>query len=128
MKARSLYLALSAVVLVSLLLSACSGGSKATPTSSIGDAAAGKTLFESTCAGCHGADAKGMPDRGVDLTTSTFVKNTSPSDLVAFITTGRPSSDPNSLTKRTMPAKGGNPDLTTQDLTNIVAYLKTLNP
>ena len=130
MKQRSIILFVVVFVLFGLLVSACSGGSKSTASSSgsgsTGDAAAGKTVFDSTCAGCHGLDAKGKPDRGVDLTTSAFVKSTSDADLVTFISTGRPTSDPASKTGRTMPAKGGDPSLTDKDLADIVAYLRTL--
>ena len=127
MKHQSMFFSLVVILLLSLLVSAC--GSKATtsPASgSSGDAAAGKTLFEGTCSACHGMDAKGLPNLGVDLTTSTFVKSKSDTDLVAFLKVGRPGTDPASRTQRTMPPKGGNDTFTDTDLANIVAYLRTL--
>jgi disulfide bond formation protein DsbB len=63
---------------------------------------------------------------GEDLTGSTFAKGLSDADLIAFVKKGRPASDPANTTKVDMPPKGGNPTLTDQDLTDIVAYVRTL--
>lgn len=91
-----------------------------------GDAAVGETLFQNTCAACHGPDAKGLPDLGKDLTTSEFVKGLTDAELVAFITEGRPISDPANTRGVAMPPKGGNPALSDEDLFDIVAYIRTL--
>jgi disulfide bond formation protein DsbB len=91
-----------------------------------GDAVVGETLFQNTCAACHGSDAKGLPGLGKDLTTSEFVKGLSDAELVAFITEGRPVDDPANTRGVAMPPKGGNPDLTDEDLFDIVAYIRTL--
>ena len=109
-------------------LTACGGSVSqpaATPTA-VGDAVSGKTKFEGTCSSCHGMDAKGLPSLGKDLTTSTFAKGLSDADLVAFVTKGRPSSDPANTTGVDMPPKGGNPALVEEDVYDIVAYLRTL--
>lgn len=113
-----------------LFLVACGGGGPQptpTPTGPVGDPVAGKIAFEKTCITCHGADAKGMPGLGKDLTTSQFVASKSDPELVAFIKTGRPASDPANTQGVDMPPKGGNPALTDQDLYNIVAYIRTLH-
>lgn len=91
-----------------------------------GDAAAGKELFASSCASCHGPDAKGLPGLGKDLVTSEFAKGLSDKDLVAFITKGRDTSDKLNTTGVAMPPKGGNPALTEKQLQDIVAYLRQL--
>jgi disulfide bond formation protein DsbB len=91
-----------------------------------GDAVVGETLFQNTCAACHGSDAKGLPGLGKDLTTSEFVKGLSDAELVAFITEGRPVDDPANTRGVAMPPKGGNPALTDEDLFDIVAYIRTL--
>lgn len=118
------------LAIVGLILAACGGGGGATapaaPPVPAGDAAKGKTLFEGTCAACHGPDAKGLPGLGKDLTTSEFAKGKTDAELVAFIKTGRPASDPLNTTGVEMPPKGGNASFTDQDLADIVAYARTL--
>ncbi|MDW8186008.1 MAG: cytochrome c [Anaerolineae bacterium] len=88
----------------------------------------GKELFLGSCASCHGADAKGLPGLGKDLTTSTFVKQQTDVQLLEFIKKGRPATDPANTTGVDMPPKGGNPALTDQDLADIIAFIRTLNP
>lgn len=110
-----------------LWLTACGSSGPAAPPTPSGDAAAGQTAFQGTCVSCHGPDAKGLPGLGKDLTTSSFVKEKTDAELVAFIKQGRPTGDPLNTTGVEMPPKGGNPVLTDADLNNIVAYLRTLN-
>ena len=126
------YSTIAVIVLVvsALALTACGGGAAtqaaSAPPIPAGDATRGKTIFEGTCAACHGQDAKGVPGLGKDLTTSEFAIGKSDADLVAFIKTGRPASDPLNTTGVDMPPKGGNPALTDQDLADVVAYVRTL--
>ncbi len=118
-----------ALVVSALLLAACGGGAAtqaSAPPIPAGDAARGKTVFEGTCAACHGPDAKGVPGLGKDLTTSEFAKGLSDAELVAFVKKGRPTSDPLNTTGVEMPSKGGNTALTDQDLSDAVAYIRTL--
>ena len=68
-----------------------------------------------------------MAGLGKDLTTSEFVQEQSDDELVTFIKTGRPSSDPLNTTGIDMPPKGGNPALTDDDIYNIVAYLRSIH-
>lgn len=114
---------------LALGLAACGGGASGTPTPAgpVGDAAKGQTLFAGTCSACHGPDATGVVGLGKDLTTSTFVAEKSDSELVAFIQTGRPASDPLNTTGIDMPPRGGNPALTDQDLADIVSYLRSIH-
>lgn len=91
-----------------------------------GDAAAGETKYQQACLACHGADAKGMPNLGKDLTTSDFVSSQSDAELLAFIKVGRPAGDPLNTQGIDMPPKGGNPALTDDDIMNIIAYIRTL--
>lgn len=87
----------------------------------------GQRLFSTICAACHGADAKGMPGLGKPLVNSAFVNQLNDDQLVAFITQGRPTTDPANTTGVAMPAKGGNPSLTDADLNAIVDYIRSLN-
>ena len=129
MKSR-MFMVFSLAVVSAVLLAACGGGGGAPqptkPPAVVGDAKAGETKFQGTCASCHGLDAKGMPSLGKDLTTSEFAKSMSDDDLVAFVTKGRPSSDSANTTGVDMPPKGGNPALTEKDMYDIVAYIRSL--
>lgn len=114
-------------LLVAMMLAACGGDEAADeePAVSKGDAVAGEKHFQ-VCAGCHGPDAKGLPNLGKDMTISVFIKGSTDEELVDFIKTGRPISDPENTTNVDMPPKGGNPAFSDEDLFDVVAYLRTL--
>lgn len=133
MKFRPIQLTLLLLALA-LFLAACGGGAPAAtptptampkPTEPPGDPAAGKIAYEKTCIACHGADLKGMPNLGKDLTTSEFVKSKTNAEMVEFLKVGRPASDPLNTQGVDMPPKGGNPALTDADLLNIVVYVRS---
>jgi mono/diheme cytochrome c family protein len=81
----------------------------------------GALVFKKTCASCHGADGKGMPNNGPDLTASEFVKITSEDDLLTYVQVGRevPGGVP-------MPPRGGFTEemLPDEDIVKVIAYLK----
>jgi mono/diheme cytochrome c family protein len=114
-------------LLVAMMLAACGGDEAADeePAVSKGDAVAGEKHFQ-VCAGCHGPDAKGLPNLGKDMTTSVFIKGSTDEELVDFIKTGRPIGDPENTTNVDMPPKGGNPAFSDEELFDVVAYLRTL--
>lgn len=85
-----------------------------------GDAAKGRELFVQNCARCHGPAGQGA------LQTSAFVADRSDAELIAFLRAGRRSDDPLNTTGVAMPPKGGNPALTDEQLTDIVAYIRSL--
>ncbi len=123
---------------MALVAAACGGGDSGdagttqpgnTPTTSAVDALAvaeGKRLFEGTCAACHGFDAQGIQGLGRPLVSNAFVAERSDADVVAFLTVGRAADHPDNTTGVAMPPRGGNVNLTDQDLGDIVAYLRTL--
>lgn len=118
------------VVLFAMLTAACGSSTPPptpTPTEPKGDPVAGKTAFSSTCISCHGPEAKGMPGLGKDLTVSEFVASKTDKELVEFVKTGRPASDPLNTVGVDMPPKGGNPALTDTDILNIVAFLRSIH-
>lgn len=86
--------------------------------------AAGQQDYLSVCAACHGTDGRGISGLGKDLIDSTFVHGLSDPDLVAFIVEGRTIWDEANTTGVAMPARGGNPGLTDDDILGIVAYLR----
>ena len=67
-----------------------------------------------------------MPHQGPDLRTSAFIRRQTDEQLVAFVRAGRLPSDPHSVMRLYMPPLGGDFSLREQDLTQIVAYLRTL--
>jgi disulfide bond formation protein DsbB len=126
-------LAFLAVLVLSLALAACGGGGAAetegpppTPTPS-GDPVAGKATFDTVCIACHGPGGVGVEGLGKPFTTSEFLLTVNDQELLEFIKTGRPISDPANTTGVDMPPKGGNPALTDEQLTDIIAYVRTLH-
>jgi disulfide bond formation protein DsbB len=113
-----------AVVFAAVALAACGSS---TPAAPFGDSAAGREVFLTTCVPCHGQGATGVPGLGKDLTTSTWTAEQTDQQLLAFLLTGRPASDPLNTTGVDMPPKGGNPALTEADLRNVVAYLRSIH-
>jgi mono/diheme cytochrome c family protein len=128
----------SLLIIVGLLtgivvLSACAGSRQSAPTprqaSQVVDTsemAIGQALFAGTCAACHGSTGEGIEGLGPDLTTRAFVGHTSDEDLLNFIKTGRPASDPTNTTGVPMPPRGGNPNLTDEQLKEIITYLRSI--
>jgi disulfide bond formation protein DsbB len=88
--------------------------------------AKGQTLYESTCSACHGGDAKGIEGVGKNLIEGEFVLQISDDDLLDFIKVGREPGDPNNTSGISMPAKGGNPALSDDDIKNIIAHLRSI--
>lgn len=130
---RKLLFLLSLGLILAFALTACGGGATEQPSTedesteaSAGDPVAGEGLFQSTCAACHGPDAKGLPNLGKDMTTSEFIASQSDTELLAFVKQGRPVSDPANTTGVDMPPKGGNPALTDEQILDIIAYIRTL--
>ncbi len=90
--------------------------------------ASGRKLFATSCASCHGKDARGLPSLGVDLVNSEFLRGLDDEALLAFIQRGRDPSDPESKTGIAMPPKGGNPALSEDDIWDIIDFLRSLDP
>ena len=86
----------------------------------------GQTLFQGTCAACHGQNAEGVTGLGPDMHDNAFIKSKSKADMILFFAAGRSTTDPENTTGIAMPAKGGNSSLTNEELTDIVDYLRTL--
>ena len=91
----------------------------------VGNPEDGESLYI-TCAGCHGAGGEGIDGLGVALTQNEYIQSHSDAELVAYIIEGRAADAPENRSGLAMPAWGGNPSLTQRNLTDIVAYLRTL--
>ena len=116
---------LAIVILAALFLAACGGSAE--PTYAPEDIDQGGEIFASTCSACHGADAKGLPNLGKDLTTSVYVKDNDDATLVILLKEGRPSGHELNTTGVDMPPRGGNPSLSDADLMSIGAYRRSSN-
>ena len=84
-----------------------------------GDPAHGKVIFEQTCSACHGADGHGVIPGTPDFTQKGGVLSKPHSALADHIHNGF--SPPGAA--MAMPPRGGNPDLTDQDIKDVHAYL-----
>jgi mono/diheme cytochrome c family protein len=86
----------------------------------------GKTLYQQSCASCHGQNGEGVPGLGKDMAHSDFINNLSDAELVEFIKQGRSASDPLNTTNIDMPPKGGNPALNDEGIYDIVAFIRSI--
>lgn len=84
----------------------------------------GQQLFLTNCAACHGQTGRG--GSGKNLVASPFLKGLNDSQAADFIKKGRDMNDPANTTGLPMPAKGGNPNLTDEDLAAVVAFLRSI--
>ena len=79
----------------------------------------GKAIYEQNCTGCHGSDGTGRM-RGIpDFTRANGVLSKPESELVQNTINGVRGGG-----MFGMPAKGGNPNLSKQDIVNVIRYMK----
>jgi len=119
-----------------LALGSCGGGdsdsvdaeSAATDPVVVGpaDVANGKAVFESTCRACHGPEGEGITGLGKPMPGSPFITEQSDAALISFLEEGRDASHPDNTTGVDMPPRGGNDNLSEQDLVDVVAYMRSL--
>ena len=102
----------------------------ATPTAvTPASIAIGDSIFHARgCRNCHGPDAKGRQN-GPDLTSGKFLQmNGSYNDMVRVITDGVPTTAIKDTShKRAMPARGGTPPLTDDQIKAVAAFVWSLN-
>ncbi|MFP4324320.1 MAG: c-type cytochrome [Anaerolineales bacterium] len=87
----------------------------------------GAALYELNCAGCHGAMGEGIQSLGWPLDNSEYLDPDvfSDAELLAFLRQGRAADAPDSKMGRVMPASGGNPSLTDEQMLAIIDYMQT---
>lgn len=90
--------------------------------------ASGTKLYASTCIACHGPGGTGITGNGKALVNNQFIRSLDDDTLLAFVKKGRDPGNPANTTGIGMPSKGGNPALSDDDLLDIIAYLRTLQP
>lgn len=132
---RRLILGLLALTLVA---AACGGGDDAADTTaattttaatvpSRGDAANGAELYTGSCQACHGPEGAGVEGLGKPWVGSDFINARTDDEMFAFLLEGRPADHPENTTGIAMNPRGGNPNLTDDDLYDLIAYMRTLN-
>ncbi len=84
---------------------------------------AGQELYLQACAACHGPDAAGIENLGNSLVESD-VLGLSDAEAVAFVREGIDLTDPRNTTGLVMPASGGRPDLSDDELLSILNFLR----
>lgn len=85
----------------------------------------GRSLFQSTCASCHGSNARGIPGLGKDVIDSEFVRGLNDEELLNFIIVGRSPTDPLNTTGIIMPARGANPALSDEQIQDIIVFIRS---
>ena len=88
--------------------------------------AKGKVTYNKVCTVCHGENGVGVEDLGKNWVTSEFIRDSSDSELLAFIRAGRTVDDPMSAGNAPMPPSGGDPTLTDDELNNVIVYMRSL--
>ncbi|HTU32447.1 MAG TPA: cytochrome c [Candidatus Acidoferrum sp.] len=120
---KSLQKVATAVGLTGLIVAGTFSSAVAAPPT---PAEKGKQFFTQSCVNCHGMNGQGVPNLGADLQTSKLVATSSDNRLVALIQDGVPANSAINKSHIPMPPKGANPSLTTQDIHDIVAYIRQL--
>jgi mono/diheme cytochrome c family protein len=82
---------------------------------------ASSPVFDQHCIACHGPDARGIENLGVDLVESAFVRRSTSAELITFLRSGRLIDHPATLTGRPMPGFGW---LTDGELEALAEFLK----
>lgn len=84
------------------------------------DADRGRQVYEQTCVACHGADGTGALPGVPDFTAADGPLTKDDSVLLQHITEGFQ----NTGSMMAMPAKGGNPELTDEDVIEVLRYIR----
>ena len=90
--------------------------------------AKGNALFHTSCVACHGKGGVGIAGNGKALANNAFIQSLDEDGLFEFISKGRSPTDPLNTTGIQMPPKGGNPAMSEDDILDVIAYLRTLQP
>ncbi len=91
-----------------------------------GDPDKGKAVFSKTCITCHGPTGRGMPNLAPSLAGSQFIGGADDAAVAGVIRLGRALGEPNNKSGKVMPARGGNPFLTEEDISHLVAFVRAI--
>ena len=95
-------------------------------TPSAGDAIEGRKVFSTICITCHGPTGQGMPNLAPSLVGSQFIQSGDDAAIAAVIRSGRTIGEPGNKSGKVMPARGGNPFLTENQIVHLVAFVKSI--
>lgn len=115
-----------ALALVAAFVAGCSGGDTVTVTKAPEVQSPGEQLASESCSSCHGTGFEGVDKLGPGLRNNAYIQDHTDDELVVFIKEGRPRAAEDNRTGIAMPAYGGNPRLTDEQLAEIVVFLRTL--
>jgi glucose/arabinose dehydrogenase/mono/diheme cytochrome c family protein len=89
----------------------------------------GRDVYLANCFSCHNPSSTGVAAHniGKDLINNQFIQDSTDQELLDFIKKGRLATDPANVTGNEMPARGGNPNLTDEEISSAIAYLRELN-
>lgn len=89
-----------------------------------GAANRGAQLYAEVCAVCHGANLAGVTGLGATLLGSDYIKASDDATMLALIRSGRGLDSADNKSGLVMPASGGRPDLSDDDLAAIIAHIR----
>ena len=95
-----------------------------TPAGGSPEQAVGERLYAEACAACHGPDGAGVANLGNSLVESEVLRNQTPEEALAFVRQGVDLADPRNTSRLVMPASGGRPDLSDDEMLAILQYLR----
>jgi len=87
--------------------------------------AEGEKLYAQACAPCHGPDGAGIATLGNTFIASKFLATNDDAAVLAMTRAGREPGAADNDSGVAMPASGGRPDLTDQQLAAIIGYIRT---
>lgn len=86
----------------------------------------GEIAYGIFCVACHGPGATGIENLGLNLTDSAYIGNVNDEELLAFVIEGRTASHPDNISGVAMPPRGGYPNLSDDQIKQIIAYLRSI--
>ncbi len=86
----------------------------------------GQEVFVFYCSDCHGLDGRGVEQRGVDLTTSSYLRGLNNADLASYLREGRQIDDPRNRTGRAMPGMETMPTFSAENYEQVIPYLRQI--
>lgn len=92
----------------------------------MGDPDKGRQVFSKTCITCHGPTGQGLPNLAPSLVGSQFIGSVDDAAVSSVIRLGRALGDSQNKSGKVMPAKGGNPFLTEEDISHLAAFVRAI--